>query len=314
MRRLSPSPRRSLPALRRVPPCPRLFGVTALVFFVLPVVWDGPITLGPIGLEPAAEVSKFLPLARYLAQELQSDGIDDGRVVVADSIRQMAAFVRDGKVDLYLDSPFPTLAVSRLAGSRLLLRRWKKGMSDYHTVIFTRQGSEINRLEDLQGKMIAFEEPFSTSGYFLPKLVLVQAGLTMAAKGEAADPVGPEEVGYVFSNTDESTIVWVLRGKVVAGAMDHQTFLEQAKGGLPHLKIVYETFAIPRQLVSYRADLPPSLVARIKGILLQMDQREEGTKVLHAFEGTTRFDAIPEPAMDLFEKVRPFLEAELGLP
>jgi phosphonate transport system substrate-binding protein len=284
------------------------------VWLVPLAAWTGPLTVGSISLEPAAETRKFLPLVRYLAQELRPDGIDDGKVIVAGSIRQMAAFIREGKVDLYIDSTFPTLAVSRLSGSRLLLRRWKKGMSEYSTVIFTRQESEITRLEDLKGKMIAFEEPFSSSGYFLPKRALVRAGLVAVPKGEAADPVGPEEVGYVFSNTDESTVVWVLRGKVAAGAMDHQSFQEKAKGSLPRLKIVHETFAIPRQLVSYRADLPPSLVTRIRGILLEMAQREGGREALRAFEGTTKFDDIPEHAKDLLGTFMPFIEAEFGLP
>jgi phosphonate transport system substrate-binding protein len=278
------------------------------------VAWTEPLTIGSISLEPAAEARKFLPLGRYLAQELRPDGIDDGRVAIAGSIRQMVAFIREGKVDVYIDSPFPALVVSHLSGSRLLLRRWKKGMSDYSTVIFTRQENEINRLEDLKGKMIAFEEPFSSSGYFLPKRALVQAGLTVVPKGEVADPVGPEEVGYVFSNTDESTMVWVLRGKVAAGAMDHQSFLERAKASLPRVKIVHETVALPRQLVSYRADLSPSLVTRIKGILLEMDQREEGRRALHAFERTTKFDDIPEHMQELLGTFMPAIEAEFGLP
>jgi ABC-type phosphate/phosphonate transport system substrate-binding protein len=314
MRCSNPTPWLVYQAWHRLPAYSRLFWTAVLLWLVPQVASTGPLTLGSISLEPAAEVRKFLPLARYLAHELRPDGIDDGRVIVAGSIRQMAAFIREGKVDLYIDSSFPTLAVSRLSGSRLLLRRWKKGIGEYYTVIFARQESEITRLEDLKGKMIAFEEPFSSSGYFFPKRVLVQAGLTVVRKGEAADPVGPEEVGYVFSNTDESTIVWVLRGKVAAGAMDHQTFLEKAKGSLPRLKIVHETFALPRHLVSYRADLSSSLVTRIKSILLEMDQREEGRKALHAFEGTTKFDDIPEHAKNLLETFMPFIEAEFGHP
>jgi phosphonate transport system substrate-binding protein len=310
----SPMPCSLYPDRHRRRTYSRVLWAAVLVWLIPLAAWTGPLTIGSISLEPAAEVRKFLPLARYLAHELQSDGINDGKVIVAGSIHQMAAFIQEGKVDLHIDSPFPTLAVSRLSGSRLLLRRWKKGMSEYYTVIFTRQESEINRLEDLKGKMIAFEEPFSSSGYFLPKRALVQAGLVVVPKGEAADRVGPEEVGYVFSNTDESTIVWVLRSKVAAGAMDHQSFQEKAKGGLPRLKIVHETFAIPRQLVSYRADLPPSLVTRIRGILLEMAQREEGRKALHAFEGTTKFDDIPEHTMDLLGTFMPFIEAEFGLP
>src|SRR2546430_2445519 len=88
----------------------------AVLIWLLPqVAWGGSITLGSISLEPAAEVKKFWPLARYLAQQLRPEGVDQGHVVVADSIPQMAAWLREGTVDLYVDSTFPAMAVRRLS-------------------------------------------------------------------------------------------------------------------------------------------------------------------------------------------------------
>jgi phosphonate transport system substrate-binding protein len=174
-----------------------------------------------------------------------------------------------------INSLFPVVAVSRLSGSRWLLRRWKKGSGEYHTVVFARQDSSITRLEDLKGKMIAFEEPFSTTGYFLPKLVLTQAGLQVVPKSKAADPVSPDEVGYVFSDTDESTAKYRGVGVEARGfgrGDGYHSLPEKAKGGHLDLKIVYQTVAIPRRIVNYRADLSPPMVARIKDILLQIDQ------------------------------------------
>jgi phosphonate transport system substrate-binding protein len=284
----------------------------AFTLFLPQMTWARPIIIGSIHLEPAAEVKRFWPLARYLANQLQSEGIDQGRVVVAQSILQMAAFLREGKVDVYIDSPFTAVAVTRLSGSKFLLRRWKMGVGEYHTVFFARKDSGISRLEDLKGKTIAFEEPFSSSGYLLPKMVLVEQGLKLVPKQAAAEAVEPDEVGYVFSYNDESTIIWVLRGKVVAGAIDNHRFLQQAKGTLENLTIISETFPIPRHIVSYRADLPHTLVDRIKEVLLQMDQQEEGRKVLEEFEKTTKFDAIPDQAMLPLLKSTTFIEAEFG--
>ncbi len=281
-----------------------------VLFFPPRVSWARPIHIGSIHDRPANEIRKFLPLVRYLAEVLEPEGIDEGKVVVAKSIQQMADFLREGKVDLFLDSPFPVLAVNRLAGSKLLLRRWKKGVREYHTVVFVRKDSDISRLEDLKGKMISFEAPYSSSGYFLPKMALIQEGLTLVLKKNASAPVAPDEVGYVFSKDDENTVVWVLRGKVSAGALDDRNYRKDAKHRLDQLKILHETFSIPRQIISYRSDLPPKLVARIKKILLDMDQSEEGQRALKAFEKTTKFDEIPEQSLapllefpGFFEKV-----------
>ncbi len=291
----------------------RISRLAAIVFLIPQGVWAGSITLGSIGVDPADEIKKFLPLANYLAKQLQSEGIDQGRVVVAKSIPQMAAYVREGKVDLYIDSPFPSVAVSRLSGTKFLLRRWKKGIAEYHTVIFTRKDSGVDRLEDIRGKTIAFEEPFSSSGYFLPKLVLAQMGLKLVPKGGPSESVSPEEVGYAFSFDDETTMVWVLRGKAVAGAMDNQTYLKEAKGNLDRLKVIYETFSIPRHIVTYRPDLPAPLVARIREILLTMDQSQEGRVTLQAFEKTTKFDELPDQALAPLLKAPKFIDAEFKI-
>jgi len=274
-------------------------------------VSGGPLTIGTVGTEPASEIKKFHPFTSYLAKQLQGEGITEGRVVVARNISEMAAFVKEGKADLYIDSAFPTMAVSRLSGIKLLLRRWKKELAEYHSVIFAKQSSSISELGDLKGKMISFEEPFSSSGYLLPKLVMVQKGLKLAAKNNPTDAVRADEVGYVFGKDDENTMVWVQRGMVAAGATDHQSFVKEARGNINNLSVVHKTFALPRQLVSYRADLVPRLVAKIKDVLIQMNQSEEGKKILLNFERTSKFDEIPEQSMEPLFKAVKFIDAEI---
>jgi len=276
------------------------------------ITWARPIIIGSISTEPAAEIKKFVPLANYLGSRLQPEGIDQGKVVVAKDISEMAALLRGGKVDLYIDSFFPSVAVSRLSGSKFLLRRWKKGFGEYHTVIFTKKDSSISRLADLKGKMIALEEPYSTTGYVVPKMILAQEGLKLAHKSDVSASVGYGEVGYVFSYGDDNTMVWVLRGKAGAGAMDNQKYLIEARRSLDSLKIIYETFSIPRQIVSHRANLPPKLTVRIKEILIKMDQSEDGKKSLKDFESTTKFDELPDQSVGPLLKLQKFIDAEPG--
>lgn len=271
------------------------------------------VAIGSIGDVPTDEIRKFLPLARYLAKQLQPEGYDQGKVVVARGISEMATFLREGKADLYIDSPFPIAAVSRFSGSKFLLLRLKKGLSEYHSVIFTRKDSGINRPQDLNQKVIGFKEPFSSSGYFVPKMMLVQEGLKLVPKKDVTAPVAPREVGYVFTNDNENTMVWVLRKKVVAAAIDNQAYELEARNSLDSLKIIYQTFSFPRHVVSYRGNLPATLVARIKEMLLKMHQSEEGKKALEDFEKTTRFDELPEQAMLPFLKAGKFIDSEFGI-
>jgi phosphonate transport system substrate-binding protein len=270
-----------------------------------------PIIIGSIHREAAAEIKKFLPFANYVGRHLQPEGINEARIVVAKDVSQMATLLREGKVDVYIDSPFPSVAASLLSGSKFLLRRWKRGRAEYRSVLFAKKDSKLDRLEDLKGNMLAFEEPFSSSGYLLPKMALAQAGLKLVAKADPTKPVNREEIGYVFSLDDENTIVWVRRGKVTAGATDDLMYERETLRYPNSLKVIYTTSSFPRHVVSCRADLAPHLVTRIKEILIEMDQSPEGRSALKEFEDTTKFDPLPGPSIAQLLKARKFVEAEV---
>ena len=293
----------------------RYWGLFALMALccVCRHAWAETLHVGSIGRSPAEEIRDFLPLARYLSMTLKAEGVDDVKVVVTGSLAEMAALMRAAKIDLYIDSAFPSMALNQLAGSKFLLRRWKRGVGEYRSVIFTRKDSGFRQLADLKGKTIVFEELFSSTGYFFPKLALVQAGLKLAAKREASDPVAATQVGYVFSNDDENTMVWVLRGQVSAGATDDWTFEEKAGSRINELEILYESAPIPRHIVSYRNGLAENLIAKIKATLLSMDRSVAGKRALIKFQQTSKFDLIPDEFNELVSRSAPFLRRELGL-
>ena len=77
------------------------------------------ITIGDIDPgDPAKKINRFQPLADYLARELEDFGFTEGRVAIARDIEEMARFLEEGVVDVYLDSAYPTLAVQELSGAR----------------------------------------------------------------------------------------------------------------------------------------------------------------------------------------------------
>ena len=71
------------------------------------------------------------PLADYLAENLGEFGIQEGWVVISRDVQEIAGFLNDGTVDVYFDSSFPTLAVQKLSGSEIILRRWNQADPTY---------------------------------------------------------------------------------------------------------------------------------------------------------------------------------------
>jgi ABC-type phosphate/phosphonate transport system substrate-binding protein len=285
--------------------------LSVAVLFLLPqLACAGSLKVGSISTSPVVETRKFWPLASYLERHLQSEGVDTAKVVVAENIPMMSSFLLTQQVDIYIDSLFPAVAVSHLSGSKLMLRRWKFGKGEYQSIIFTRKDSGITRLEDLKGNVIAFESPFASSSYFFPKLALLEKGLRLTLKRQGIDPVKSEEVGYIFSGSDSQTILLVLNGMVAAGATDDQKYFTMTKN-LDRFKVLHETAAFSRQIVSYRADLPAALVTRVREVLLTMHQTAAGRQALQDFESTTKFEEIPTRDLDLMTTLKKHVDAEL---
>ena len=179
--------------------------------------------------EPEPVEEHFRPLVEYAARKLSPAGNTKGMVVIAPNPPQLMKWLEEKRVDFYMESPYSTYLINRLGAARIVLRRWKGGMAEYHSLIFTAKGGAVAQLEDLRGKIIAFEDAGSTSGYFLPKLFLLKKGFAVNEKANLQAKVRVSEIGYIFANSTKNIQNLVLQKKVVAGAMSKPHFQSSVK-------------------------------------------------------------------------------------
>jgi phosphonate transport system substrate-binding protein len=272
------------------------------------------IVLGDISDDPGEVIEGTQPLADYLAARLSDYGVTEGRVKIAADADQMIQLLGDGEVDLYFDSVYPATLVSDASGGQPILRRWRFGVEEYYSVIFASAESGITSLDDLPGHKVAFDNPFSTSGYLLPAVYMTGQGLDLVGKETYDDSVGGNEVGFVFSYDDENTLQWVLSGLVDAGATDDYNF----EVALPEevrekLVVLTHTESVPRQVVVAGPDLDPDYLVAIKALLIAMHENEEGQVALEAFQ-TTQFDDFPEGIEAAQNRMRDMMEIAQGIP
>jgi phosphonate transport system substrate-binding protein len=278
----------------------------------IPAQQTGRIIIGEIGDDPVGKIEEFQPLADYLAANLGEYGIGVGEVKIAPDLETMTAWMKSGDIHLYFDSLYPAMIVNDEAEANVILRRWKSGVEQYHTVFFTLADSGITELDDLAGKMVAFEEPVSTSGYMMPFAYMKDAGLVPVEKSSPDADVSEDEVGYVFSSDEDNTIQWVISGRVAAGTVDNQTFMEIPEENRKDLKIIAETEDIPRQVVVAQSDISPEMLDAIKTILADMDESEAGKAVLETFSETVKFDDFPQGAEAALARMRELFEVVQG--
>jgi len=282
------------------------FAIAVSTFLVLTVASDAvaqtqdPVPARTLSLGMVSETHRkeiqdhFREFVRYVTRKLSSGTGIEAKVVIAPTPFELAKFLEQRKVDFYMESAYPTYVVNFVHGAgKLLLRRWKSGMADYHSVIFTRRNSGIRRLEDLKGKTIVFEDAGSTSGYLLPKLFLLRRGLQLTEKNRFDPNSAETDLRYVFAHSQAKIVESVLTKQADAGAFSNDDFdaLEQRKK--IDVVVLAQTERLPRHLLSVRSDLAPALVGRLEAILLTMHEDAEGRKILQKVDGTTKFDKLP---------------------
>ena len=262
------------------------------------------LTLGDVSGSAAWTIEHFQPLADYLAENLSEFGIIQGQVVVTSDLPTMLDHLETGTVDLYFDSPFPALEVYEQISAQPLARRWKSGVSEYYSLIVVHKDSGITDLDGLLGQVIAFDHPVSTSGYLLPKAHLVINGYEAIELDEVSRSIGASEIGYTFAFGEENQALWLLEGTVAGAAFSNSDFNDFSEEQREQLVILAQTPSVPRHIAMARPGMDSELRETITTLLLELHQTAEGQKVLEAFEGTSRFDKLPEGAEGLMNSLR----------
>ena len=252
------------------------------------------IALGIIAQKSQKQIEEhFLPFITYVAKKLGAGRDVEASVVIVPTPLQMAILLGERRIDFYMESPYPTYVVNKQGAAGLLLRRWKSGMAEYRSLIFARKNSATRRLEQLRGAMMAFEDSGSTSGYFLPKVLLLKKGFNLTEKPRPDAPVRRDEIGYVFAFTHGEVLNWVLSNRVVAGAFSSDDFGALDQERRSNIAVLAQTDLFPRHLVSVRKDFNPTAKKHLKEILLSMHRDKEGQKIMQQIDNTTRFDVLP---------------------
>jgi phosphonate transport system substrate-binding protein len=269
-----------------------------------------PLIFGRVHDDPVRSIRDRQEFVDFIAKKLAPFGFVGGKILVVEKIHLLAQALKEGKVDLYHDSVVPTLLLGKSAGSIPILRQWKYGEAEYEGVIVVKKNSGINALSDLRGKVIAFEEPHSTSASILPRMLLEENKIKLVQL-KSPGPVKPDTVGFVYG-ADGSAVNVLVTGRVDA-ATSIPREIERLKPEVrDSLHVIGKTRKVPRQLVAVHKDLDPKAVKLLKEIMIGMDKDSEGQGVLTRQQNTSKFDEIPAASLEQMKVVEKFVFSSLG--
>jgi len=155
------------------------------------------------------------------------------------------------------------------------------GTFGYYSIGFTRVETGIESLDDMKGKVFAFGDPNSTSGYLIPSIEIPQSGYSMKP-GEYFGDVK-------FVGGHEQTIVAVSNGDVDAGVtwadglgnwedgFNSGAFRKAVDSGLvdmTELREIWRSKMIPEGPIVLRKDLPTDVKLKMVGLMASLESMD----------------------------------------
>ena len=251
------------------------------------------LVFGRVSQDPVKTQPRLESMSAYLAHHLARHGITDHQVIVARSNAEMVALLRSGQVVLVSETVMSAFMFADATGAELLMREWKRGVSSYRSMLFARSGSDIDEVEDLRGRVIAFEDRGSTSGFLIPMAMLRQHGLdAVEVPGPGITPP-PGKVGYLFVGNEINIAAWVARGMVDAGALNNNDWADVARtpnGLKEQLTVFHQSPDVPRSVLIIRDNLDADLRQALQRTLADMENDPEAEAVLESYYGVARYD------------------------
>jgi phosphonate transport system substrate-binding protein len=213
------------------------------------------LRLGSVAMDiPAVMYKRLQPLTEYLSGVLQRD-------VTLHLSPDMPAAIEataGGEVDLAYLTPVAYLKAHEQGNASLVVKTITNGRGSFQLMIVVREGSDIQRVEDLAGKRFAFGDRAA----LLQRAVVVQAGMPIESLGEV------QYLGHY-----DNIVRAVINGDFDAGILkDTMAYKWQGKG----IRILHASEHLPPYNIAARKGLDAGLLEKIRQAFLDLDPDNPG--------------------------------------
>lgn len=244
-----------------------------------------PVAVAAI-LSPTGNIESYSPLLRYMENTLGKQVV----LVQRKTYGEINELLSQGSVDLafictgaYIeglkDDIMSILVVPRI-----------NGKLTYRSFIIVQRSAEVNKFEDLRGKVFAFTDPMSNTGYFSPLSLL----------GTIDETPSSFFSRVIFTYSHDRSIQAVAEGMADGASVDNLV-LEHARArnsGLDDkVRVIWESeefgippVVVPRQLPSHRREI-------LEKMFLDIHNHQTGREALRELG----VDMFVKPDLSLYD-------------
>lgn len=195
--------------------------------------------------------------------------------------------LRTGKADMaYMGSQALALGVERTNLEPIVMKA-EDGAPEkaiYHSVLITSSANEdINSIEDIKGKTMAFVDPDSTSGNLVPTAEIIQAFPDEDLNSDKLHTNGDFFEAVSFSGSHQAGLQAVIKGDVDMVPISDQILASEIANGNAaegDVKIIHESAAIPAEAVVVAEQVDQATRDKLVEFLTSYDNEQYFTDVI----------------------------------
>ncbi|USK56335.1 phosphate/phosphite/phosphonate ABC transporter substrate-binding protein [Cytobacillus solani] len=252
--------------------------------------------------------AKAKPLEGLLKEQL---GIPV-TVSVSTNYNTIVEAMASKKVDIGFLPPTAYVQAHEKGAANVILQAQRYGVNDetgapndkqvdfYKSMFIVNADSDIDSIEDLKGKKIAFQDVTSSAGYVWPAAALMDANIDPLTDVEGITVKGHDQAVIALLNGDvDVAVIFQDARNVVKG--DYPTVFEDTK-------VLHFTEPIPNDTIAIRPDMSDEWTKKIQDAFIAIGKDEKGHEIIkdiYSHEGyTPSEDKMFEIVRDYAEKVK----------
>lgn len=229
---------------------------------------DRPLVLSTLPFDDAPQQQAIYgQLASELGRALGRKVVFEPGTTYADVVLRL----NRGTTDVAFVGALSYVEARRNGNVRAILRSIRHKSSTVAGVLVVPATSSAKSLGDLRGKRIAFVDPGSTTGFFLPRIALQRAGLVI-----------DRDVTAVFTGSHQAALKAMQDGRADAAAV-----YEGAETNLADpasVRVLVRTDTVPGDPVVVRAGLGPDVIKALRSAFMALGESTPGKRFLAVSE------------------------------
>ena len=233
----------------------------------------------------------YQPLVDYINSNL------DGVSLKLEASRNYASYDKklfSGHFDFSLPNPYQTVK-SLEHGYKIFAKMGDD--ENFRGIILVRKDSNIQRVEDLKGKVVSYPAPTALAATMMPQWYLHTHGIDIN-----------RDIQNSYVGSQESSIMNVYLKKSAAASTwppPWRAFIKERPEVAKEVEIKWSTTFLPNNGLVVKIGTPQELTQKISKLLFELHHSKEGRDILNPME-LSRFEKADEgtyaPVVDFLEK------------